>query len=169
MYAPDGSLQLFSQQKMFRLKEDIRVYNDEDRSQELLYIQARTIIDFSAAYDVTDSLTGERVGALRRRGFRSLLRDEWDILDNEDHQVALLQEDTVARALLRRFLLGAFFPQNYDILAGETRLADLRQRFNLFRYELDLDLSMDTARRLDRRLGIAAAILLGIIEGRQES
>jgi len=44
----------------------------------------------------------------------------------------------------------------------------LKQRFNLFRYELDLDFSMDSARRLDRRIGLAAATLLAIIEGKQE-
>ncbi|HLB64603.1 MAG TPA: hypothetical protein VJJ46_07155, partial [Anaerolineales bacterium] len=57
VYAPDGSLALFSQQKMFRLREDIRVYADEARTVELLWIQARQILDFSAAYDVTDSTT----------------------------------------------------------------------------------------------------------------
>jgi len=169
IYAPDGSLLLYSQQKMFRLKEDIRVYNDEERSQELLYIQARAYLDFSAAYDVQDSLSGEKVGVLRRKGWRSLLRDEWEILDAMDQPLAILHEDNPTRALLRRLLLGTLLPQNYDILTGETRLADLRQRFNLFRYEMELDFSMDTVRRLDRRLGIAAAILLGIIEGKQES
>jgi len=47
-------------------------------------------------------------------------------------------------------------------------VADLRQRFNLLRYELDIDCSMDTAQRLDRRLAIAAGILLATVEGRQE-
>ncbi len=83
--------------------------------------------------------------------------------------LGVLCEDNVTRALLRRLLLGTLLPQDYDILIGETRVADLRQRFNLFRYEMDIDFSMDTVRRLDRRLGIAAAILLGIIEGRQQS
>jgi hypothetical protein len=169
LYSPDGTLLLYSQQKMFKLREDIRVYNDEERSQELLYIQARNIIDFSAAYDVIDSLSGEKVGVLRRKGLRSLLRDEWQILDPMDQPLAILQEDNITRAMLRRILLGSLLPQDYDVLIGETRVADLRQRFNLFRYEMDLDFSMDSARRLDRRLGIAAAILLGIIEGRQDS
>ena len=169
LYSPDGSLLLYSQQKMFRLREDIRVYNDESRSQELLYIQARNIIDFSAAYDVIDSLSSIKVGVLRRKGLRSLLRDQWEILDASDQPQAILQEDNPTRALLRRLLLGTLLPQNYDVISGETRLADFRQRFNLFRYELELDFSMDSARRLDRRVGLAAAILLGIIEGRQES
>jgi len=169
LYSPDGSLQLYCQQKMFRLREDIRVYNDESQSQELLYIQARHIIDFSAAYDVIDSLSGLKAGVLRRKGLRSLLRDQWEVLDASEQPQAILQEDNPTRALLRRLILGSLLPQNYDILAGEIRLADFRQRFNLFRYEMELDFSMDSAGRLDRRLGVAAAILLGIIEGRQES
>ena len=168
IYDPTENLVMYSQQKMFRLREDIRVYNDEASSQELLLIKARQILDFSAAYDVFDGLDGILVGTLRRKGFRSMFRDEWDVVDAAGVQVGILVEDNMTRALLRRFLLGNFLPQDYDILAGEQRLADLRQRFNLFRYELDLDYSMDTAHRLDRRLGIAAAILLGTIEGRQD-
>lgn len=167
VYEPMGNLVLFSEQKMFRLREDIRVFLDESRSQELLMIKARQIIDFSAAYDVIDSLTGEKVGALRRKGWRSLLRDEWEVLDASDQVRGLLFEDTIQLAILRRFLLGSLLPQNYDLTFGETRVADLRQRFNLFRYELDLDFSMDLAHMLDHRLGIAAGILLATIEGRQ--
>jgi len=168
LYAPDGALLMYSQQKMFRLKEDIRVYNDEGMSQELLYIQARQIIDFSAAYDVIDSLSGARIGVLRRKGFRSMLRDEWEVLDAQEAPLGMLLEDNITQALLRRFLLGRWLPQNYDILIGGSRVADLRQRFNLFRYELDLDFRMDSSQHLDRRIGIAAAILLATIEGRQE-
>jgi uncharacterized protein YxjI len=169
IFSPDGSLVLFSQQKMFRLREDVRVYADEAKTQELLWIQARQIIDFSAAYDVTDSTTSMKVGAVRRRGFRSMVRDTWEILDPADQPLAVVQEDSVALGLLRRLLLGSLLPQNYDALIGETRVADLRQRFHIFRYELDVDFSFDPARRLDRRLGLAAAILLAAIEGKQSS
>jgi uncharacterized protein YxjI len=168
LYNPNGQLVLFSQQKMFRLREDIRAYADESMSQELLYIQARQILDFSASYDVVDSQSGNHIGILRRKGFRSMVRDEWLVLGAGDQVIGVLQEDDLTRALLRRFLLGNWLPQDYDLVSAGSRVADYRQRFNLFRYELDLDFSMDTSRRLDRRLGIAAGILLGTIEGRQE-
>ncbi len=167
-YDPAGNLVLFSEQKMFKWREDIRVYADEAKTQEVLSIKARQIMDFSAAYDVVDSATGEKVGALRRKGLRSLLRDEWEVLDANDGVKGLLFEDSMGLALLRRLLLGNWLPQNYDITFGEMRVADLRQEFNLFRYELNLDFSMDTARLLDRRLGLAAGILLAAVEGRQE-
>ena len=167
LYNASGEMVLYSQQKMFKFKEDIRIYADESRSQELLYIQARQILDFAAAYDLIDSQSNIKVGVLRRKGFRSIVQDEWEVLDPADQPIGVLREDSLTLGLLRRFLLGSLLPQNYDLLFGEGRVADYKQRFNLFRYELDLDFSMDTAQRLDRRLGIAAAILLATVEGRQ--
>ena len=168
-YDPQDNLVMFVEQKMFRLKEDIRVFHDEQKSQEILLIQARNIIDWAAAYDVTDPLTGEKVGVLRRKGWRSMLRDEWEVLDASDQLLGLLTEDSLGYAMLRRLLLGSLLPQNYDILIGGTRVADLRQKFNLFAYRMDIDFSMDPGNRLDHRLGIAAAILLAIVEGKQQS
>lgn len=166
-YDPVGRVIMFSEQKMFKLREDIRVYSDEAKSREVLSIKARQILDFSAAYDVVDTEMNQKVGTLRRRGLRSLLRDEWDVLDANDQVIGKLFEDSVPLALLRRFLLGSWLPQNYDITLGETRVADVKQRFNPFRYELDIDFSMDTINRFDRRLGIAAGILLAAVEGKQ--
>ena len=166
---PSGNLVMFSEQKMFKLREDIRVYSDESKSQEVLSIKARQIIDFSAAYDVVDTAYNQKVGTLRRKGWSSMLRDEWQVLDANDNQIGVMFEDSMGMALLRRFLLGSWLPQNYDITLGETRVADLKQNFNLFRYELNLDFTMDPSQRLDRRLGIAAGILLAAVEGRQSN
>jgi len=167
-YNPQGVLVLFSEQKMFKLREDIRVFADEQKTQEVLSIQARRILDFSSAYDVIDSTSGEKVGTLRRKGLKSILRDEWEVLNPADQVIGSLFEDNMGLALLRRFVAGSLLPQNYDLTMQSERVADLKQRFNLFRYELDLDFSMDSARRLDRRIGLAAATLLAIIEGKQE-
>jgi hypothetical protein len=161
-----GNLVMFSEQKMFKLREDIRVYSDENKTQEVLMIKARQIVDFSAAFDVVDSSTGQKVGALRRKGLASILRDEWDILDVGDNVIGKLFEDSMGLALLRRFL-SSLIPQNYDITIGIERVADLKQAFNPFAYQLAVDFSMDLSQRLDRRVGIAAAILLAAIEGRQ--
>ncbi|HQV63988.1 MAG TPA: hypothetical protein PKV19_08300 [Anaerolineales bacterium] len=165
-YEPGGKLVLFSEQKMFKLREDIRVFSDESKSQEVLMIKARQFIDFSAAYDVVDSATGQKIGALRRKGLASMLRDEWEILDVSDNVIGKLFEDSMGLALIRRFLSN-LVPQNYDITMGADRVADLKQNFNPFTYELNLDFSMDINHRLDRRLGIAAGILLAAVEGRQ--
>jgi uncharacterized protein YxjI len=166
VYAPGEKLVLYVEQKLFKLREDIRVYSDETKAQEVLTIKARQIIDFSAAYDVVDSSTGQKVGALRRKGLASMLRDEWEALDVNDNAIGKLFEDSMGLALLRRFLSN-LIPQNYDLLIGANRVADFKQNFNPFTYVLNIDFSMDTTKQLDRRLGLAAAILLAAIEGKQ--
>lgn len=167
-YNPQSEVVLFSEQKMFKLREDIRVYADEQKTQEVLSIKARQIVDFSAAYDVIDTPTGQKIGALRRKGLKSILRDEWEVLGANDELLGKLFEDNMALAMLRRLVVGSLLPQDYDLTMGNERVADVKQRFNPFRYELDIDFSVDSARRFDHRLGIAATVLLAIIEGRQE-
>ncbi len=167
-YSPSGDLLLFCEQKMFKLREAIRLYADEQKTREVLAIKARQIVDFSAAYDVVDSATGQKIGTLRRKGLKSILRDEWDVLDASDNIIGSLFEDNMGLAMLRRLIVGALLPQNYDMTINNERVADLKQRFNLFRYEMDIDFSYDTTRKLDHRLGLAAATLLAIVEGRQD-
>lgn len=167
LYDANDTLTLYCKQKMFSLREDIRLYNDELMQEELLHIQARNLIDFSAAYDVFDSRLGTKIGTLRRKGVNSIIRDQWEVLDASEQTIGILIEDSTALALARRMLLGALLPQNYDLLVNETRYVDIRQRFNLFRYELEIDFRENIGDKIDRRLGIAAGILLAAIEGRQ--
>lgn len=165
---PTGTPILFVSKKGFKLKEEIHVFGDEARTRRLMTIQARQVIDFSATYDVTDGTTGQRVGSLRRKGLHSMFRDQWLVFDETEREIGTIIEDSMAMALLRRFLTN-LIPQNYDVLMEGQVVADLRQRFNPFLYKLEMDFRMDGARRLDRRLGLAAGILLATIEGRQRS
>lgn len=163
-----GRLVAFVEKKLFRLKEDIRLFSDEQKSQEILVIQARQIMDFAAAYDIYDPLARQKVGALRRKGWSSLVRDEWELLDAQDFPVGKLHEDSLQLALIRRLLL-ALIPQNFDLVdMNGTKLVDLKQQFNPFIYTLNIDFRPDTGGRVDRRVGIAAAVLMASIEGRQE-
>ena len=166
IFDPSGNVVGFSKQKAFKLKEDIRVYTDESMSEELLTIQARQIIDFSAAYDVVDAKESRKVGALRRKGFASILRDAWEVLDLEDRPVARIHEDSMAMALIRRFLSN-LVPQRFTVEGGGGRKeASLRARFNPFVFKLDVEVAPGAS--LDRRLILGAAVLVSAIEGRQQ-
>lgn len=161
-----STLLFFVKQKAFKLKEDITVYADENQNLELLKINARSIIDFSAAYDVTNPQTGEKIGALRRKGFSSILRDRWEILDQTDMPVGEVEEDSGFKAILRRFLTN-LIPQSFNIRMGQETVGFMKQTFNPFVPQFMVDFSMDYSRRLRREMGIAIVILLQIIEGRQ--
>ncbi len=166
IHVPSGEAVLWGRKKGFKLKEDIRLFEDPAMQREVLSIQARQALDFSGTYDVVDARERRKLGALRRKGLRSILRDEWQLLDPEDRPFATMQEDSQQMALLRRFLSN-LIPQSFDVIAGGTTVAEVKQQFNPFRFRLDVDFSLDSHRQLDRRLGIAAAVLLSMIEGRQ--
>lgn len=170
VYDTAGNVVLYSKQKAFKLREDIRLYTGEDMAVELLTIRARTIIDFGAAYDVMDARTGEKIGAFKRKGWKSLVRDEWVIMDAHDREVGRIAEDSTALALIRRVVDAAalFLPQKYHAeLASVGTVAFFRQNYNPFVRKLTADFSADVGGRFDRRIGLAAAILLAAIEGRQ--
>lgn len=165
----DGQLLAYSKQKAFKLKEDIRVYADEAMTVELLYIAADRVIDFSAAYRVVDSPTGETIGALRRKGWSSMLRDSWEILDPQGVVRARVLEDSAWKALVRRMIDWAslLMPQQFLIQVDDRTVATLRQNHNVFVPKFFVDFSADTEGLLPRPLAIAAVILLLAIEGRQ--
>jgi hypothetical protein len=166
IYDPSGTVAFYSKQKAFKLKEDIRLYSGEDMRAELLFIQARRIIDFSAAYDVIDSTVNMKVGVLKRKGMKSLVKDEWIIMDAEDREIGFIKEDSMTLALIRRFLTNLIPQTYYGEVKGE-RVCVFQQNFNPFVMKINLDYSMDYKQLLDRRLGIAGAVLLCAIEGRQ--
>jgi hypothetical protein len=170
VFDSNGALVLFSKMKAFKLKEDIRVFTDETLQTEALSIQARSVLDFSGSYDVYDSASGERAGALRRKGLKSsFYKDEWVILDSAEREIGLIQEESAFLALLRKYLLGALIPQSFSAQIGGRTVATFSQHFNLFATKLTLDFSADPQHQFDRRLGIAAGILLCAIEGKQQS
>lgn len=166
IYDPSGNVAFYSKMKAFKLKEDIRLYTGEDMQTEILTIKARSILDISAAYDVVDSTNNTKVGTLKRKGMKSILRDEWIIMDPEDREIGLIKEDSALLALIRRFATN-LIPQTYHGEINGERVCQFKQNFNPFVMKIELDYSMDRKGLLDRRLGIAAAVLLCAIEGKQ--
>ena len=167
LFAPNGSLALVAHQKGFKLKEEITVYADDAKSRPLIGIYARQIMDFNASYDVVDLTNNAKIGVLRRKGWSSIARDEWEVLDPWDKPVGSLFEDSIALALVRR-LLTNLVPQNYDMEVMGTKVVDFKQNFNPFVYHLQVIFTVPP-NQFDRRIGVAASILLAAIEGRQRN
>lgn len=158
-----GNLVVYCEQKAFKLKEDFRVYSDEAKTDEILRIAARQVIDISATYDVRDAKSGAKVGALRRKGLMStFVRDQWLILDDKDQEIGMIQEDSTLLALVRRFLVN-LIPQKYVYTIGSAEVATFQQAFNPFLFKGTLNITGG----IDPRLAVAATCLLLAIEGRQ--
>lgn len=163
VYDENNNVILFAKQKAFKLREKLDIFTSKEKTELVLSVQARNIIDFHGTYDISDS-KGIKIGAFRRKGLESLFRDEWEVLDVADIVIGKMQEDSMALALLRRFLIN-LIPQDFSIKVNEKEVLDLKQPFNPFVYKLNLDFKDES---FDKRIGIVGGILLSIIEGRQE-
>lgn len=136
---------------------------------ELLVIRTQSIWDISGTYDVFDPVANETVGALRRHGMKSMLKDEWSILDSDGNPLGTIKEDSTFKALVRRFIeiAAVFMPQAYHAEINGQPVATFKQNFNPFVQKIVIDFSADSGNLLDARLGLAAAVLLCAIEGKQ--
>lgn len=86
-----GQLQFYVQQKMFKLKEAVNVFADEQQTRLLYKIQADRVMDWSARYRFTDA-AGNEFGSVKRQGMRSIWRARYDIMEGEQ-VVATIQEE----------------------------------------------------------------------------
>ncbi len=166
VYDEMGNVVLYSKQLAFKLKEDFRIHSDERQTTELLRIKTPHILDIAARYDVQDSTTGEAVGAVRRTFLRSLVRDQWMFLSPDGQEIGKLKERSLLGALLSRWI--NWVPQHYVAeTTYEAPVAEIDQHFNLFVLKYDMRIA-DANPPIDRRLLIAAGILLAAIERRQD-
>jgi uncharacterized protein YxjI len=184
IYDEQGAIVGFCHQKAFRLRENLVLYTDESKSEPLLTLQARQVIDFGATFDVAvpGPAPGDppvRVGSLRRRAFKSMLRDSWQILGpNQDpgagnavQPIATIQEDSAGMAAARRFLPFVAFlnPQSFHVVTDDgRRIATLRQHFNPWIYRLGVRIEQPDE-RVDDLLVLGAGCLIAAIEGRQDT
>jgi uncharacterized protein YxjI len=167
---PAGGPIAFVRQKKLAIKEDIRVYADEQETQELFRIKARSMFDVGGArYDVFED--EQRLGLLEHVFGKSLLRSTWRISDGLEQEVATARERSVPMAIARRLIdfvpYGGWvpIPYNFDILIDDQVVGHMNRKFQL-RDRYVLDLSGDDERRLDRRVAIALAIALDALQNR---
>lgn len=171
VYDEQGSVIGFCKQKAFKLKEDIKLYTDEGMSEELLSLQAQSIIDFGASYSITIP-DGTSLGTLRRKGMKSsFVRDEWTIFNPNGEAIAKIHETGSFAPIARRYVdfASILLPQRYLITAINTNsdIALFRQYFNPFIFRLGVSI-MEEDEHVDDLLLLGAACLISAIEGRQD-
>jgi hypothetical protein len=79
---------------MFKLKEDVVVFSDETKSQELFRIKADRWLDFKASYSITSLLDDRKYGRLARKGMRSIWKASYDVVDEHDTVKFTITEDS---------------------------------------------------------------------------
>lgn len=153
VFGPDGQQVMFVKHKILTFKDEWNIYTDQSESTALIRVKARQAIGLNIVTDVFDAKTGEKVGAVRNKGLKSIVRDTWEVLDASDNVVGKFGEDS--NALLRRFipiLLG-----HWHMEVGGTTVAKVDQTFRFFTKEFSL--SITEGGKVDPRLAIGCTML----------
>lgn len=170
IYTDDSQTELlgYCELKAFKLKEDIRIYTDEEKTTELISIKARSILDFSAGYDVVDAQSGSSLGTFKRKGMKSLFKDTYILLDQHDQEYAELSEDSGLLALIRRFVPFAniLIPQIFHLRGNDGGgSVEYTQKMNPIVQRLTVTGAQSGG--FDPRVVLAGGMLLAAIEGKQ--
>lgn len=158
-----GTMVIFVRRPLLRLREQFRLFADEDMQRPVAAIQARQMLAINFAYDVTDPSDGRWLGTLRSRGFRSIVRDTWDLLGESEQEIGIMTEDGWS---MLRHLLPILRGHWHVELGGET-VARIDQLFRFFtkEYRLTIPASRSGA---DPRFLMACALLALMREDRRE-
>ena len=161
----------YSEQKALKIKEDIRIFSDKSKSNQILNIKQRNVIDAYGSFDFTDPNTGESLGGIRRNLGESWFRDSYSIYGPDDQVYGEVKEDSLMKAMLRRwvpFLGGLFwFPKFWMNVQGQPSITFQTSKEWLGFGRGTLEVHIPDENQLDRRVILGAAMIMIAIEGDQ--
>mgnify|MGYP003589286115 FL=1 len=88
----NGNTVAYVRQKMLKIFEEVQVYSDDSRSELNYTIRANKWLDFSATYTFTNK-TGMEIGRIVRKGWASLWKSHYEIMDERQQQDLLVREE----------------------------------------------------------------------------
>ncbi|MFZ1559174.1 MAG: hypothetical protein WAT37_04570 [Saprospiraceae bacterium] len=93
-YVRDGAGRdvAYVKQKLFKLKEDITVFENASQTTPIYKIKANQWIDWSASYILSDA-AGHELGRMGRKGGRSLWKATYEIFDANNTKEFKIEED----------------------------------------------------------------------------
>ena len=133
--------------KSFRLGYHLRVYSEIHKRTEIFTIRPSATCGFRPTYEVLDTPSGNTVGMLKQNSGPVA----WMVMDANGREIGTVME---------------IRPSRYTLTAtvnGETAFR-LRPRHRFQSRCMELDFPADSDRVLDRRIGIAVALLQTLVE-----
>jgi len=164
-----GNMVAYVRQKMLKFKEDVILFSDESRQNELYRIRADRWIDFNANYSFSRS-NGEYLGSIGRKGMKSLWKSSYIISDPEKKEEYTISEENpwakVGDAFLSQVPLvgivtGYLFNPRYIVknLNGEI-VARLSKKASFFGRNFKLDSVMDIPDEDGERMMLSLMMLV---------
>lgn len=154
----------FVERPVLKLKAHVTIFEDDSRSAKVLELRQDRIIAINRMFTLLTP-EGGTLCVFERQGLFSMLRRTWRITGPDGQHIATAQEDSWAKALLRRFVTDYIRTDFEVLMADGTKVGYFHRKFTLGD-KYSLDLSADPGRRLDRRIAVGLAILLDTAEAR---
>jgi len=167
----NGKTIAYVKQKLFKLKEAITVYDNENKTNVNYKINADKWIDFSAAYSISDS-KGNEIGKVARKGWASLWKAEYELIDQHQQLQYHIREengwvkvfDSVLGGIpIIGMLTGYFFNPTYKVTNLNNEIvARLKKEPSFFGRKFEITKLLDFDNDDDERivLGLMMMILL---------
>lgn len=158
-YDEQGQTLAFVRNTKCEWSKDLRVFTDPTLSFELLAIKPVRDTGPGSHFKVIDSVNSEIVGKVWQLPVSGLQRQEWELLGPASNEVCLIREDSALLGLMRRYLTQSV-PQSYTVSVAQGILGSVIRATGLFSPQMEVDLHADCAKLIDRRLVIAALVLI---------
>lgn len=137
----NDSMVAFVRQKMLKLVDEVQVYTNENRSEQIYTIKANKWIDFSATYAFTNA-AGLDVGRVARKGWASIWKANYVIFDAlQTKQLTVQEENPWAKVFdslmgdipILNFFTGYLFHPVYAVSRPDgTKIVRLRKIKSFF-------------------------------------
>lgn len=124
-----GKTLAYVRQKMFKLKEEIQIFDSQEKNKVNYTINADRWLDFSAAYAFYDD-TNKEFGKIVRKGWRSIWKAEYTIIDQfQKEQYKIKEENAWVRIMdsllgeipILNFFTGYLFNPTYILTNTEGK------------------------------------------------
>lgn len=180
-----GAERMFIHQKVWKLKEDILVYNNSNKDKVIFRIRADRMLDFSATYrfvQVTDSGEEVMLGAVKRKGMRSIWRATYFVDDPNGNTAFHIKEDNpwtkvfdslMSEVPILNFFTGYVFNPSYTLYRGSNRddesqpLVHLKKNKAFFESSYEISLASDQIAQNEELAALLAIMMIVQLERRR--
>ncbi|GAA4114055.1 hypothetical protein GCM10022393_13320 [Aquimarina addita] len=137
----NGKTIAYVKQKMFKLKEEITIYDNEQKANVNYKIKADKWIDFSAAYSFANS-AGTEIGKIARKGWASIWKAKYEIIDqhqklqyhvSEENGWVKVMDSLLGQVPVLSMLTGYLFNPSYKVTNQKNEMvARLKKQPSFF-------------------------------------
>lgn len=170
-----GQTKAYVKQKLFKLKEHVRVFTNETEQDIAFEIKADKWLDFNTSYSFIKP-DGTSIGRLARKGWKSLWKAQYELFDENNQQDLIIQEKNawvkVMDGLLSEvpivgLLTGYFFNPSYTVTRPDGTLVCMFKKMPSFMgrlFQLTKEAEFESGEEERIQLGL---IMMSLLERRR--